>query len=184
MPLNSGFGWSRKRMRTLFPKRRLIVTGKGMRLTLGISKPKHRRYGEVHSAQISGSQDASDSLQDEERRLDEGHDEPHRGRTGRPRELRNGGRIGGERNARGTDCAAGKQGKEVFETPERESEGRHVNKTLGKIAYEAYCKSREWKSVRGEPLPQFEAQSSELQLAWCQAAEAVSDFIRNATVPG
>jgi hypothetical protein len=59
-----------------------------------------------------------------------------------------------------------------------------VNKTLGKIAYEAYCKARDWKSVKGEPLPHFEAQSPELQAAWCHAADAVSDFIRNATAPG
>lgn len=47
----------------------------------------------------------------------------------------------------------------------------------GKIAYEAYCKNRDWKSVRGEPLPHFEQQSLELQRAWEAAATAVADEI-------
>jgi hypothetical protein len=58
-----------------------------------------------------------------------------------------------------------------------------MDRTLGRIAYEAYCKSRDWKSVKGEPLPQFQQQSEDLQLAWCKCAEAVADFIRNATEP-
>lgn len=45
--------------------------------------------------------------------------------------------------------------------------------TLGKIAYDAYCEARGWKSVRGEPLPQFGEQSPELQEAWEKAADAV-----------
>jgi hypothetical protein len=59
-----------------------------------------------------------------------------------------------------------------------------MNKQLGKIAYEAYCKSRGWKSVRGEPLPQFEAQEERLQVAWQEAAEAVSNHISNQTSRG
>ncbi len=48
---------------------------------------------------------------------------------------------------------------------------------IGKIAYEAYCKERNWKSVVGDPLPHFEQQSPELQNAWDQAAKAVADYI-------
>ena len=55
---------------------------------------------------------------------------------------------------------------------------------LGEIAYNAYCGARDWKSVRGEPLPAFQAQSAELMEAWQKAAEAVSDEIRNASSIG
>ncbi len=52
--------------------------------------------------------------------------------------------------------------------------------TYAKLAYDAYCKARDWKSVRGEPLPHFEQQSPELQDAWMQAADAVAaDIIKN-----
>ena len=47
----------------------------------------------------------------------------------------------------------------------------------GKIAYDAYCESRDWKSVRGEPLPQFDAQSPELQAAWRAAGNAVIKIV-------
>lgn len=50
--------------------------------------------------------------------------------------------------------------------------------TLGEIAYNAYCECREWKSVRGEPLPAFQAQSLELQEAWELAAQAVKRHIQ------
>jgi hypothetical protein len=56
--------------------------------------------------------------------------------------------------------------------------------TYGEIAYNAYCKAREWKSVRGERLPHFEEQSPELRQAWEIAAKAVAEEIRNATSPG
>ena len=54
----------------------------------------------------------------------------------------------------------------------------------GKMAYEAYCKSREWKSIRGEPLPQYESQAREIIEAWEAAGKAVADAIRDATGPG
>lgn len=56
--------------------------------------------------------------------------------------------------------------------------------TLGQIAYDAYCKSRGWKSVLGEHLPHFEEQSPELKATWDAAANAVSDHIRNQTSIG
>lgn len=51
------------------------------------------------------------------------------------------------------------------------------NYKFAKLAYDAYCKARGWKSIRGEPLPQFEAQAQELQDAWWEAAAAVSSEI-------
>lgn len=59
-----------------------------------------------------------------------------------------------------------------------------MNKKYGKIAYEAYCKARNWKSFNGDPLPQFEAQSPELQEAWILAAAAVQHEIKNESSPG
>lgn len=47
--------------------------------------------------------------------------------------------------------------------------------SIGEIAYNAYCSKRGWKSVRGETLPQFEAQAEDLQAAWQAAAMAVVD---------
>lgn len=43
----------------------------------------------------------------------------------------------------------------------------------GKIAYDAYCDRQNWKSIRGEPLPKFEAQREDIQGAWEAAARAV-----------
>lgn len=48
---------------------------------------------------------------------------------------------------------------------------------LGRIAYDAYCDARDWKSVSGHPLPKFENQSQELISAWCHAALAVREHI-------
>ena len=45
--------------------------------------------------------------------------------------------------------------------------------THAKLAYDAYCEARKWKSVRGDKLPQFDAQSQDLQGAWWEAANAV-----------
>ena len=48
-----------------------------------------------------------------------------------------------------------------------------TTETLGKLAYEAYCSTRGWKSVRGEPLPHWEQQDQPLRDAWCAAARAI-----------
>jgi hypothetical protein len=32
---------------------------------------------------------------------------------------------------------------------------RHDPDVLGRAAYDAYCETRDWKSFRGEPLPQW-----------------------------
>ena len=59
-----------------------------------------------------------------------------------------------------------------------------MNERLGQIAYDAYCESRGWKSVRGEPLPHWKQQDESLRLAWVKAAEAVATEVRNLTARG
>lgn len=45
---------------------------------------------------------------------------------------------------------------------------------LAKIAYEAYCRQTNWKSlVTGDQLPQFEDLRQEIKDAWWVAAQAV-----------
>ncbi len=45
---------------------------------------------------------------------------------------------------------------------------------LGRIAYEAYCDSTEWKSaITGQPLPIFEQSPEPVRRAWIAAAAAV-----------
>jgi hypothetical protein len=48
-----------------------------------------------------------------------------------------------------------------------------MRELFGRIAYDAYCESRGWKSVRGEPLPQWKDQSENLRESWMKAADAV-----------
>jgi hypothetical protein len=50
-------------------------------------------------------------------------------------------------------------------------------KTIGQLAYEAYCVNRNWTSVRGELLPGWEQQSPELREAWEAAAEAAKQAV-------
>jgi hypothetical protein len=59
-----------------------------------------------------------------------------------------------------------------------------TDQQLGEIAYNAYCESRGWKSVRGEHLPHWKEQSQELRDAWARAADAVRVAIHNETAPG
>ena len=60
-------------------------------------------------------------------------------------------------------------------------------KTLGEIAYEAYCKSRKWITVAGDPFPCFGAlkdlEQAEAE-AWEAAAKAVAEEISNQTGRG
>ena len=51
------------------------------------------------------------------------------------------------------------------------------NEHIGKIAYDAYCKERGWKSVRGDSLPQWEQQDQSLRTAWVYGAQAVVDYV-------
>ena len=46
-------------------------------------------------------------------------------------------------------------------------------KTLGQIAYEAYCVCINNLSVTGVVLPKWDGQSDSLKSAWCSAAKAV-----------
>ena len=48
-----------------------------------------------------------------------------------------------------------------------------MEKSAGQIAYDAYCKERDWKSFHGEPLPRWEEQDDALRAAWQAGAEAV-----------
>lgn len=49
-----------------------------------------------------------------------------------------------------------------------------MNRTVGQIAYEAYCAQTDWKSlVSGQPLPQWSEVKEEIKLAWEAAAMAV-----------
>lgn len=52
-----------------------------------------------------------------------------------------------------------------------------MKKTYGEIAYEAYCKSREWKSVSRKPLPPFNKQTLSLQESWEAAGKAIAEDI-------
>lgn len=58
------------------------------------------------------------------------------------------------------------------------------DETLGKIAYEAYCKERGWKSFNGERLPHWDEQDESLKNALSIAGHAVSKHILNQTGRG
>lgn len=48
---------------------------------------------------------------------------------------------------------------------------------LGKVAYDAYCETTDWKSaVSGAQLPQFSATSELIQKAWIAAAKAARKY--------
>ena len=54
------------------------------------------------------------------------------------------------------------------------------NKTLGQIAYEAYCATTDWKSaISGAPLPQYNVQNPKVIEAWEAAGNAVVDSVVN-----
>lgn len=53
-----------------------------------------------------------------------------------------------------------------------ETTRNQITPTPGKLAYDAYCSKRQWKSFNGQPLPQFDAQSLELKEAWEAGATA------------
>lgn len=52
-------------------------------------------------------------------------------------------------------------------------------KSLGQIAYEAYCENTNWKSlISGQQLPQWKDVKPEIQRAWESAANAVWVFVQ------
>lgn len=51
-------------------------------------------------------------------------------------------------------------------------------KTLGNVAYDAYCETSNWKSLAtGADLPQFADAKEEIKAAWEAAAKAVFDAL-------
>lgn len=44
---------------------------------------------------------------------------------------------------------------------------------LARYAYEAYCETRQWKSYRNEPLPQWPLVEELIKIGWRAAANAV-----------
>jgi hypothetical protein len=46
---------------------------------------------------------------------------------------------------------------------------------LAEAAYNAYCESRDWESVRGEELPRWPAVDEDIKIAWRAAALSVVD---------
>lgn len=55
-----------------------------------------------------------------------------------------------------------------------------TQKTPGEIAYNAYCKNRNYKSINGDPLPHYEQQREDIRAAWEVAGEAVVAAVREA----
>lgn len=56
-----------------------------------------------------------------------------------------------------------------------------IEKTLGQIGYEAYCKTTGWKSlVSGADLPAYEGLNSPIQDAWEKAGQAVASAVGRA----
>ncbi len=52
-----------------------------------------------------------------------------------------------------------------------------MDQSLGEVAYNAYCESVGYKSVRGDTLPVWQDQTEYLREAWEHAGEAVADFL-------
>jgi len=58
---------------------------------------------------------------------------------------------------------------------------------LGRVAYDAYCQERDWKSFNGDPLPSFAemtVKSPQIAAAWVTAAKAVAQEIAVTTGRG
>lgn len=51
--------------------------------------------------------------------------------------------------------------------------GTRSLRSLGQVAYEAYCEHQGWRSIRNEVLPAWANQDPELRAAWEHAAAAV-----------
>jgi hypothetical protein len=50
---------------------------------------------------------------------------------------------------------------------------------LARVAYEGYCAATGWKSAKtGEPLPQWDAQSMPIRMAWLASSNAVVGELR------
>ncbi len=42
-----------------------------------------------------------------------------------------------------------------------------------KLAYDAYCNTRQWKSFNGDPLPQWDQVKPDIKQGWEAASQAV-----------
>lgn len=49
---------------------------------------------------------------------------------------------------------------------------------LGKINYDAYCDTRDWKAFNGDPLPQWPNVLPEIKAGWMTAATEVARKVR------
>ena len=55
-----------------------------------------------------------------------------------------------------------------------------MDPALGKVAYDAYCKYTGGVSlISGDKLPEFENLKESIQCAWHDAAQAVSEAVKN-----
>jgi len=48
-----------------------------------------------------------------------------------------------------------------------------MQKSLGQIAFEAYCEHQNWIAYNGEPIPDWDSAKPGVQEAWAAAADAV-----------
>ena len=51
---------------------------------------------------------------------------------------------------------------------------RMTDEELGKVAYDAYCEARHWKSFEGQPLPKWEDTRTDVKVGWMKSARAVA----------
>lgn len=55
-----------------------------------------------------------------------------------------------------------------------------LSQSLGQYAYEAYCETVDWKSIRGEQLPTWDEQvekNKKIAYAWHNAAKAIAEMM-------
>jgi hypothetical protein len=51
-----------------------------------------------------------------------------------------------------------------------------TRESRGRLAYTAYCRRVDFKSIHGEDLPTFDEQDEKIREAWIQAANVVWDL--------
>ena len=55
----------------------------------------------------------------------------------------------------------------------------NMTEHLGKVAYEAYCETRQWKSFNGDPLPRWDNVRPDIKEGWQVAARAILITMRD-----
>lgn len=58
-----------------------------------------------------------------------------------------------------------------------------MNDEFGYVAYVNYGNSVGWVTHLGAPMPDWDALTVPVRIAWCQAASAVIDFYLETTIP-